>query len=213
MVLSIISIQFRIWVEFLIGLFILEVTFSVRLGPLRWVLTAHCTGRQGINLLTEVSPVELAHWILLKANNRELSSDGCADFQCLIRKWSCVNHQFQLHTQIAYKPTYMTHDLCYLLLFIIGTDIKFNHTNLEIHSSGHSRGPFASASDYASAQWRLVLHILVTCASHVKKCWVMRAVVSWWAYLTGIEKAVQVFRSTGIFFNGFEKYLQILITD
>ena len=37
--------------------------------------------------------------------------------QCLIRKWSCVNHQFQFHTQIAYKPTYITHDLCYLLLF------------------------------------------------------------------------------------------------
>ena len=27
----------------------------------------------------------------------------------------------------------MTHDLCYLLLFIIGTDIKFNYTNLAIH--------------------------------------------------------------------------------
>ena len=37
--------------------------------------------------------------------------------QCLIRKWSCVNHQFQFHTQIACKPTYMTRDLCYLLLF------------------------------------------------------------------------------------------------
>ena len=37
--------------------------------------------------------------------------------QCLIRKWSCVNHQFQFNTQIAYKPTYMAHDLYYLLLF------------------------------------------------------------------------------------------------
>ena len=37
--------------------------------------------------------------------------------QCLIRKRCCVNHQFQFHTQIAYKPTYMTHGLCYLLLF------------------------------------------------------------------------------------------------
>ena len=26
-------------------------------------------------------------------------------------------HQFKFHTQIAYKPTYMTHDLCYLLFF------------------------------------------------------------------------------------------------
>ena len=38
-------------------------------------------------------------------------------FQCLFRKWSCVNHQFQFHTQVAYKVTYTTHDLCYLLLF------------------------------------------------------------------------------------------------
>ena len=37
--------------------------------------------------------------------------------QCLIRKWSCVNHQFQFNTQIAYEPTYMAHDLYYLLLF------------------------------------------------------------------------------------------------
>ena len=43
----------------------------------------------------------------------------------------------------------MTHDLCYLLLFII----EFNHTNSGIRSSGHSRGPFASASDYACMQW------------------------------------------------------------
>ena len=46
----------------------------------------------------------------------------------------------------------MTQDLCYLLLFIIDTGIKFNNTNSAIHSSGHSRGPSASASDYASAQ-------------------------------------------------------------
>ena len=37
--------------------------------------------------------------------------------QCLIRKWSCVNHQFQFNSQIAYEPTYMAHDLYYLLLF------------------------------------------------------------------------------------------------
>ena len=96
--------------------------------------------------------------------------------QCLIRKWSYVNHQFQFHTQIAYKPTYMTRDLCYLLLFVIGTDIKSNHTNSAIHSSGHSRSLLTSASDYTSAQWRLVLHILVTCSPHVNKCWVTRAI-------------------------------------
>ena len=47
--------------EFLIGQFILEVTFSIRLGPLWWVPTAHCAGRRGLNLLTAVRPVELAH--------------------------------------------------------------------------------------------------------------------------------------------------------
>ena len=40
--------------------------FSIRLGPLRWVPTAHCAGRRGLNLLTTVRPVELAqclwHW-------------------------------------------------------------------------------------------------------------------------------------------------------
>ena len=65
---------------------------------------------------------------------------------------------------------HMIYITCYFL--IIGTDIKFNHTNSAIHSSEHSHSLFTSASDYASAQWRLVLHILVTCSSHVNKCWV-----------------------------------------
>ena len=43
---------------------------------------------------------------------------------------------------------------------IIGTDIKFNHTNSAMHSLGHSRRLFTSTGDYASAHWRLVLHIL-----------------------------------------------------
>ena len=46
----------------MIGQFILEVTFFIRLGPLRWVPTVHCAGRRGLNLLTAVRPVELAHW-------------------------------------------------------------------------------------------------------------------------------------------------------
>ena len=45
----------------MIGQFILEVTFSIRLGPLRWVPIAHCAGRRGLNLLTVVKPVELDH--------------------------------------------------------------------------------------------------------------------------------------------------------
>ena len=143
-------------------------------------------------------------------------------FQCLIRTWSCVDFQFQFHA--AYKPTYMTHDLCHMLLFIIGTNIKFNHTNLAIHSSGHSPSLFTPTSDYASAHWRLALHILVTCFPHVNKCWVTRviygiswgwrhwpitiqhmrakwgSVVSWRACSTGSEKAKQVSQSIGIFF-------------
>ena len=70
----------------------------------------------------------------------------------------------------------MTYDLWYVLPFIIGTDMKFNHTNWAIHSSGHSRSPFTSASDYASAHWILLLHILVTCSPHSNKCWVTRAI-------------------------------------
>ena len=67
MVLPTSSILIRIWVEFLIGQFILEVTFSIRLGPMWWVPTAHCAGRRGLNLLTAVSPVELAHcvWVVI----------------------------------------------------------------------------------------------------------------------------------------------------
>ena len=60
MVSTISLILIRIWVESLIGKFILEVTFSIRLGPLRGVPTAHCAGRRGSNLLTVVRPVELA---------------------------------------------------------------------------------------------------------------------------------------------------------
>ena len=61
MMLSISQIPVRIWVEFLIAQFILEVTFSIQLAPLRWVPTAHCAGRRGLNLLTAVRPVELTH--------------------------------------------------------------------------------------------------------------------------------------------------------
>ena len=68
----------------------------------------------------------------------------------------------------------MIYATCYFL--IIGTDIKFNHTNSAIHSSGHSHSLLTSASDCTSAQWRLVLHILVTCSPHVNKCWVTRAI-------------------------------------
>ena len=38
----------------------MEVTISIRLGHLQWVPTAHCAGRQGLNLLTAVRPVELS---------------------------------------------------------------------------------------------------------------------------------------------------------
>ena len=50
----------RIWVEFLIGRFIMEVTISIRLGHLQWVPKTHCAGRRRLNLLTAIRPVELA---------------------------------------------------------------------------------------------------------------------------------------------------------
>ena len=117
---------------------------------------------------------------------------------------------------------HMFYITCYFL--IIGTGIKFNHTNSAIHSSGHSRTAFfTSASDYASVQWWQVHHILVTCSPHVNKCWVTlaiygiccgwshwpttiqhvrahwRSIVSWQACSAGSERAVRVSRSTGDF--------------
>ena len=114
------------------------------------------------------------------------------------------------------------------LIYLVGTDIKFNHTNSAIHSSGHSHSLLTSASDYTSAQWRLVLHILVTCSPNVNKCWVThaiygihwgrshwpitiqhvraqwRSVVSWRACSTGSEKAVRVSWSIGDVLNGLQ---------
>ena len=65
MVLSISQISFPIWVEFLIGQFILEVTFSIRLRYLRWVPKVHCAGRRGLNLLTVL---RLAQSLSLRPN-------------------------------------------------------------------------------------------------------------------------------------------------
>ena len=115
--------------------------------------TAWSTGLTHAKLVSLTSPNEYSSRPTTGAEQRCLCW-----LQRLIRKWSRVNHQFQFHTQIAYKPTYIS---------IIGTDIKFNHTNSAIHSSGHSHSLFTSASDYASAQWRLVVHILITCSPHV----------------------------------------------
>ena len=118
----------------------------------------------------------------------------------------------------------MVYVTCYYL--VIGTDIKFNHTNSAIHTSGHSHSLLTSASDYTSAQWRLVLHIWVTCSPHVNKCWVTRSiygihwgrshwpltilhvraqwrsVVPWRACSTGSEKAARASRSIGDVLNG-----------
>ena len=97
------------------------------------------------------------------------------------------------------------------------------------HSSGQSHCFCTSASNYASAQWRLVLHILVTCSPHVNKSWVTRAlcgircgwshwpitiqhvrakwgsVLSWRACSAGSEKTARVSRSFGNFLNGLKK--------
>ena len=183
-----------------------------------------CTGLTPSNCPWPHSAVvaDQPQWILLKASNGSWAAMGA-----LIRKWSCVNLRFQFDTQITYKPTYMTPVLYCMLLFMIDTDIKFTHTNSAIRSSGHSRGLFKSASDYTSAQWRLELHILVTCSPHVNKCWVTsatygirwgwshwpktiqhvwaqwRSISSWRAWSTGSQKATRVSRSIGNILNGF----------
>ena len=160
--------------------------------------------------------------------------------QCLIRKWSCVNLQFHSYTQIAFKHTYMTRDLCHSLLFNYRHWHKIQShqfANPFFGTLGHPHSLSTSASDYKSAQWRLVLHILVTCFPHVNKCWVTRAiygihwgrshwpitiqhvrarwrsVVPWRTCSTGSEKAARVSRSIGDVLNGIYKYLQILIPD
>ena len=94
--------------------------------------------------------------------------------QCLIRKWSCANFHFKLHTQVTYKPTYMMNDVCYTLLFITGTDIKFIHTNSAIHSFWHSRsfsllpviGRLCS-EECCFIFWWLVLHMSTSAGSCV----------------------------------------------
>ena len=109
----------------------------------------------------------------LQGQQRELSSDGCTDFNAwlgsdlvLIINFNST-HKYHINSH-TWHLIYVT--CCFL---IIGADIKFNHTNWTNHSSGHSHSLF---SDYASAQWRLVLHILVTCSPHVNKCWITRAI-------------------------------------
>ena len=104
---------------------------------------------------------------------RELSSDGCTGFNAWVKR----DLIFQFHERIAHKPKYITHDPCHILLFMIDTNMQFNHTNSTMRSSGHSRGLFTSASDWASAQWRFVLHIPVTWSPNVNKCWVTRAYI------------------------------------
>ena len=163
-----------------------------------------------------------------------LNIDRVSIFSLSVR--SCVNHQFQFHTQIAYKHSYMTYDLCYLILFVIGTDIKFNHTN--------SANPFfgTRARPFHFRQWLRVCavkigtsyfgNLFLTCqqvlghachiwyslwlkwpitTQHVQAQWGL--VVSWRACSTGSKKAARVSRSIGHFWNGLQKYLQILITD
>ena len=103
-----------------------------------------------------------------QGQKRELGNDGCADFNA----WLGGDLVLIINFNSTYISKYMANDLCYLLLIIIGTDI----TNSAIHSSGPSRGLFTSTNDYASAQWRLMLHILVTFSPHVNKCWVTRAI-------------------------------------
>ena len=55
----------------------------------------------------------------------------------------------------------MTHEPCYIYFFIIGANMRFNHTKSAIHSPVHSHSLFTSACDCESAHWTLVLHIPV----------------------------------------------------
>ena len=93
--------------------------------------------------------------------------------QCLIKMGSSVNFQFHFQERIAHRPIYTTHDLCHILMFIIGTSMRFNHTSSTNPFFRHSRSLLTSSSDCASAQWRFILCISEIWSPNFNKCWGM----------------------------------------
>ena len=149
---------------------------GARSPSIRELLLTGLTHAKLVSLTSPCCSGWLAPMNTLKANNGQQSSDGCADFNAWLQRDLVLIINFNsTHKQHINSHTWhMIYVTCYFL--IVGTDMKFNHTNSAIHSSGHSHILLTSASDYTSAQWGLVLHILVTCSPHVNKCWVTRTI-------------------------------------
>ena len=72
--------------------FIVEVTFTIRLVPLRWVPTAYCAGKRGLNLLTAVRPVKLVQY--------QGISSGVCQFQVCpqVNSYMYLPHKINNHT-------------------------------------------------------------------------------------------------------------------
>ena len=107
-----------------------------------------------------------------QGQQRGLSNDRCTGFNDWLKSNLALFFYFN-----STNECHMPHDPCHILLFMIGSNMRFNHTNSIINSSGHSRGLFTSANEWASAQWRFLLHIPVTWSPNVNKCWVVRVFI------------------------------------
>ena len=57
--------------------------YSFQLGPMRWILTTHCAGRRGLNILTAVRPVKLA--LCVSFHNHRWNQFGVIILKCSVR--------------------------------------------------------------------------------------------------------------------------------
>ena len=116
-----------------------------------------------------------AHWS--RAEYTSMPTTGVEQrwlcwIQLLIKRWSCVNFQTQFHTRIAYKLTYITRESCHIFIYMIGANMKFNHTNFPIHS-WHSSYLFTSIMSTIAepCTYSLGLNSLTHNHSHVRSQW------------------------------------------
>ena len=77
-----------------------------------------------------------------------LSSGGCAGYNARLKSDLALFIQLQFHERIAHKLIYKTHESCYIYVFIIGANMRFDRTKSAMHSPGHSHSLFTSALDY-----------------------------------------------------------------
>ena len=81
------------------------------------------------------SHIDLSHRLHSHPSNGARSSEVA---KCLIKKWPCVNFQFQFRTRrIAYKPIYMTYEPWAMLIF--GTNMSHHFRHVFIGSLTHNR--------------------------------------------------------------------------